>query len=43
MLSRRTFLGAAMAAGSAFAQDQKPNVLSISVDDMNDWVGCLGG
>jgi arylsulfatase A-like enzyme len=22
---------------------QKPNVLFISVDDLNDWVGCLGG
>ena len=21
----------------------KPNVLFISVDDLNDWVGCLGG
>ncbi len=25
-----------------FAED-KPNVLFISIDDMNDWVGCLGG
>jgi arylsulfatase A-like enzyme len=23
--------------------DQRPNVLLISVDDLNDWVGCLGG
>ncbi|MFK7735196.1 MAG: sulfatase-like hydrolase/transferase [Pirellulaceae bacterium] len=23
--------------------DDKPNVLFISVDDLNDWVGCLGG
>lgn len=23
--------------------DQPPNVLLISVDDLNDWVGCLGG
>ena len=21
----------------------KPNVLLIAVDDLNDWVGCLGG
>ncbi|MCB1275096.1 sulfatase-like hydrolase/transferase [Prosthecobacter sp.] len=31
-------------SGSAFAADQaKPNVLFISVDDLNDWIGCLGG
>lgn len=23
--------------------DSRPNVLFIIVDDMNDWVGCLGG
>ena len=28
-------------SGSAFAA--QPNVLMIVVDDMNDWVGCLGG
>ena len=22
---------------------ERPNVLLISVDDLNDWVGCLGG
>jgi choline-sulfatase len=26
----------------ALAADQ-PNVLLISIDDLNDWVGCLGG
>ena len=31
-----------MCVGSANAE-QKPNVLFISVDDLNDWVGCLGG
>lgn len=25
------------------AADSKPNVLFIAVDDLNDWVGCLGG
>ena len=25
------------------AVDSKPNVLFISVDDLNDWIGCLGG
>ncbi len=44
MLSRRGFLASALAAGSAArAQDARPNVVSISVDDMNDWVGCLNG
>ena len=39
-------LGAsALAAGSspAFAGKNKPNVLFISIDDLNDWVGVLGG
>jgi arylsulfatase A-like enzyme len=25
------------------ADDRRPNVLFIAVDDLNDWVGCLGG
>lgn len=25
------------------AEQQKPNVLFIAIDDLNDWVGCLGG
>lgn len=29
--------------GSAVQAQDKPNVLFISVDDLNDWVGCLGG
>ena len=28
---------------SVAAQDKKPNVLLISIDDLNDWVGCLNG
>ena len=27
----------------AHADDHKPNVLFIAVDDLNDWIGCLGG
>ncbi len=41
-MTRRAFLGL-LAASVAPAQGERPNVLSISVDDMNDWVGCLGG
>ncbi len=29
--------------GAAGAATPKPNVLLIAVDDLNDWVGCLGG
>jgi len=28
---------------SALADDARPNVLIISIDDLNDWTGCLGG
>jgi len=31
------------ASSDSQADDSKPNVLFISVDDLNDWVGCLGG
>src|SRR3954449_1933590 len=44
MTSRRAFL--ASIGATAIAQtpaSRRPNILMLSVDDMNDWVGCLGG
>lgn len=39
-----SMLAAAAWSGAALAVEHtKPNVLFISVDDLNDWVGCLGG
>jgi arylsulfatase A-like enzyme len=29
--------------GAASGQDARPDVLFIAMDDLNDWVGCLGG
>ena len=46
MRNRRDFLkvaAGAAAAPAALSGKQPPNVLFLSVDDMNDWVGCLGG
>lgn len=31
------------AIGNNLFADEKPNVLFISMDDLNDWIGCLGG
>ena len=54
-LSRREILGvwgAAVASAAlmpralgaqAEPSSEKPNVLFIAVDDLNDWIGCLGG
>ena len=33
----------AVVALAAQVEDPPPNVLLIAVDDLNDWVGCLGG
>src|SRR6056300_108809 len=35
-------MGVVLASALAFSRT-KPNVLLISIDDLNDWVGCLGG
>ena len=45
MISRRELLAAGLGlASQGLSQDkQRPNVLFVSVDDMNDWVGCLRG
>jgi arylsulfatase A-like enzyme len=40
-MTRRSFIAAAF--GAAAAAQSRPNVLMVSVDDMNDWVGCLKG
>ena len=45
-LDRRSFLGAAMGpllVPGAIGADRPPNVLFVAIDDLNDWVGCLGG
>ena len=42
MTTRRQLLAGALASAS-FGKTERPNVLFLSVDDMNDWVGCLGG
>ena len=51
MMNRRTLLSSLglsslglspLAAASRSMAAQRPNIVMISVDDMNDWVGCLG-
>ncbi|HUT35034.1 MAG TPA: sulfatase [Planctomycetota bacterium] len=54
MLTRRRFLSTTLGGPAALAVGRlglvsgqeaaaKPNVLFIAIDDLNDWVGCLGG
>ncbi|MDP6358024.1 MAG: sulfatase [Planctomycetota bacterium] len=44
MKSVQTILCALLLTASpSHAEATKPNVLFIAVDDLNDWVGCLGG
>lgn len=35
--------GAAAGPGARPAAGARPNVLFIAIDDLNDWIGCLGG
>lgn len=44
-MKRRTFNSMLAAAPAAFVKAAAPkrNVLFIALDDMNDWVGCMGG
>ena len=40
------FLLSLFSVANCFAEErscEKPNILLISIDDLNDWVGCLGG
>ncbi|MBT3381279.1 MAG: sulfatase-like hydrolase/transferase [Lentisphaerae bacterium] len=36
-------IGLMLLAGLVQAQANRPNVLLIAIDDLNDWIGCLGG
>ena len=36
-------LGFCLPCIATAAPDEKPNILFISMDDLNDWIGCLGG
>ena len=42
-MNRRQFLAATFTTSASFAapSSKQPNILFISVDDMNDWIGCL--
>jgi arylsulfatase A-like enzyme len=42
MLGSLLLAGAALGA-EADEKGQRPNVLFIAIDDLNDWIGCLGG
>jgi len=46
VIGRREFLGAGLAAPAVLRAQPSPrrrNLLFMAVDDLNDWVGCLGG
>ncbi len=35
--------GGLVPAGSAATSPARPNVMFVAIDDLNDWIGCLGG
>lgn len=43
MIYRMLFAVLMTFSSTAFAAEKHPNVLFISMDDLNDWIGCLGG
>lgn len=44
MIDRRSFLASGAAIPGYFAAPRdRRNILFIAVDDLNDWIGCLGG
>ena len=38
-----SFTGVATLTSTVRAEDKSPDIVFIIVDDLNDWVGCLGG
>ncbi|MDF1657949.1 MAG: sulfatase-like hydrolase/transferase [Verrucomicrobiales bacterium] len=43
LLFLTVFLGGAPSQAQSEENAQPPNILFISLDDLNDWIGCLGG
>ncbi len=37
------FLASSLVTGLHARETKRPNVLFIAIDDLNDWIGCLGG
>jgi arylsulfatase A-like enzyme len=43
MILKRILLALLISCWSASLPAAKPNVIFIAIDDLNDWIGCLGG